>query len=622
MTGETHVKLTAAQAIVRFMLAQKTRLEDGAIAPLFAGVWAIFGHGNVAGLGEALWPVRDQLPTYRGHNEQTMAHAAIAYAKAMNRRQVMAVTSSIGPGATNMVTACALAHVNRLPVLFLPGDVFASRRPDPVLQQIEDFSDPSISANDAFRPVARFFDRITRPEQLLVSLPRAMQVLTGPAECGPAVLAMCQDVQAEAFDFPVAFFREKVHEARRPRPDAGELQRAAARLKEAKRPLLIAGGGVLYSGAAKALESFASRHGLPVGVTQAGKGVLPWDHPMNAGGIGVTGTSAANALAARADVVLGIGTRLQDFTSGSRALFAAPDRHLIQLNITVFDGGKHLAEPLVCDALEGIRALDDALGGYTSPPAWRERISRLVHDWNQQADAALSPEIHSPSGLPSDAQVIGAVQAELDETATVVCAAGGLPGELHKLWREKGPGNYHLEYGYSCMGYEIAAGLGVKMAKPEREVVVMVGDGSYMMANSEIATSVMLGRKIILVILDNRGFGCITRLQMGCGQERFNNLLDDARHETPSAIDFAAHAASQGAAAEKVSTLAELKEAMQRARAASSTYAIVIETDPLVSTQAGGAWWDVAVAEVSESEKVRKARQDYELAITKQRLGD
>ena len=617
-----HVKLTAAQAIVRFMLAQKTRLENGAVAPLFAGVWAIFGHGNVAGLGEALWPVREQLPTWRGHNEQTMAHAAIAYAKAMNRRQVMAVTSSIGPGATNMVTACALAHVNRLPVLLLPGDVFASRRPDPVLQQVEDFADPTVSANDAFRPVSRYFDRITRPEQLLVSLPRAMQVLTDPAECGPAVLALCQDAQAEAFDFPLAFFRDRVHEPRRPRPDRGELERAAARLRTARRPLIVAGGGALYSGAAGALEAFASRHGLPVTTTQAGKGILSWDHPLNAGGIGVTGTSAANALAAEADLVLGIGTRVQDFTSGSRALFANPDRHLIQLNITVFDGGKHLAEPLICDALEGIRALDEALDGHTAPPEWRERISRFIHDWNQQANAALSAEGIPPAGLPTDAQVIGTVQAALDETATIVCAAGGLPGELHRLWRESGPGSYHLEYGYSCMGYEIAAGLGVKMARPEREIVVMVGDGSYMMANSEIATAVMLGKKIILVILDNRGFGCITRLQMGCGQERFNNLLDDARHETPSAIDFAAHAASLGATAEKVSSLAQLKAALERARAAPNTCAIVIETDPLVSTGAGGAWWDVAVAEVSESEKVRLARRDYEQALKRQRLGD
>ncbi len=618
----THVKLTAAQAIVRYMLAQKTRLEGGTVAPLFAGVWAIFGHGNVAGLGEALWPVREKLPTFRGHNEQTMAHAAIAYAKAMNRRQMMAVTSSIGPGATNMVTACALAHVNRLPVLLLPGDVFASRRPDPVLQQIEDFSDPTVTANDAFRPVSRYFDRITRPEQLLASLPCALQVLTDPAECGPAVLALCQDVQAEAFDFPRAFFREKVHEPRRPRPDTGELEQAVARLMAAKRPLVVAGGGALYSGAAHALARFATVHGLPVATTQAGKGILPWDHPMNVGGIGVTGTSAANALAARADLVLGIGTRLQDFTSGSRALFADPERRLIQLNITVFDGGKHLAEPLVCDALEGIGALDEALGEHTAPPEWRERISRLVHDWNQQADAVLSAEVNNPSGLPSDAQVIGTVQAALDETATVVCAAGGLPGELHRLWRERGADNYHLEYGYSCMGYEIAAGLGVKMARPEREVVVMVGDGSYMMANSEIATSVMLGRKIILVLLDNRGFGCITRLQMGCGQERFNNLLDDARHETPSAIDFAAHAASQGARAEKVSTLAELDAALARARTSSGTCAIVINTDPLISTEAGGSWWDVAVAEVSDSEKVQQARRNYEQAMKQQRLGD
>jgi len=617
------LRLTSAQALVRYMINQKVRQDDGRLEPLFAGVWAIFGHGNVAGLGEALYAVRDILPTYRGHNEQTMAHAAIAYAKSLNRKRVMAVTSSIGPGATNMVTAAALAHVNRLPVLLLPGDVFASRRPDPVLQQIEDFGDPSLTVNDAFRPVSRYWDRIMRPEQLLTTLPRAMVVLTDAADCGPVTLALCQDVQAEAYDYPQAFFNETIWEQRRLRPDEGELARALDALANAEKPLIVTGGGTLYSGATEALAGFASNHGIPVAETQAGKGALAWDHPLNVGSLGVTGTSAANSLAAEADLVLGVGTRMQDFISGSRALFANPDRKLIQLNVTTFDSHKHLARPLVCDARVGLEVLDDGLGDYVTPKAWQDITSRAIHDWNQAAEAVIAAsDAPGDSGLPSDAQVIGAVNRALEDNATVVCAAGGLPGEMHKLWRAPGTGSYHVEYGYSCMGYEIAAGLGVKLAHPEREVVVMVGDGSYMMANSEIATSVMLGLKIILVILDNRGFACINRLQVGCGGEPFNNLLDDARHSVPAAIDFRGHAESQGAVSEKVDSLAGLDAAMKRAKASETTYAIVIDTDPLISTEAGGAWWDVAVAEVSDSETVRAARQDYETAKTKQRLGD
>lgn len=612
------LKLTTAQALVRYMINQKVRV-DGEVVPLFAGIWAIFGHGNVAGLGEALYEARDTLPTFRGHNEQSMAHAAISYAKSLNRKRVMAVTSSIGPGATNMVTAAALARVNRLPVLLLPGDVFANRRPDPVLQQIEDFADPTITANDAFKPVSSYWDRITRPEQLLVTLPRAMSVLTDAADCGPVTLALCQDVQAEAYDFPEEFFVENIWEQRRIRPDEGELARAVALLAKAEKPLIVAGGGVLYSDAAEALSKFAADYGIPVCETQAGKGTLAWDHPQNMGSVGVTGTSAANTLAAEADVVLCIGTRLQDFTSGSRALFANPKRALIQLNVTVFDGHKHQAHPLVADALEGLKALTAALGKNTSSADWQDNASRLIHDWNLTAEAVMAS---SETELPSDAQVIGSVSRALDDDSIVVSAAGGLPGELHKLWRTPRAGGYHVEYGYSCMGYEIAGGLGVKMAQPDREVVVMVGDGSYMMMNSELATSVMLGVKIILVILDNRGYGCINRLQMGSGNERFNNLLDDALHIVPSAIDFRQHAESQGVIAEKVGSLAELEAAMQRAKASTSSYAIVIDTDSLISTEAGGTWWDVAIPEVSESESVRASRQSYEIAVTKQRIGD
>jgi len=599
------IRLTMAQAMVRYLAAQ--RGPDG--TRFLSGVWAIFGHGNVAALGEALQQAGDALPTWRGHNEQTMAHAAIAYAKTSRRQHAMAVTSSIGPGATNMVTAAALAHVNRLPVLFLPGDVFANRRPDPVLQQIEDFADGTISANDAFRPVSRWFDRITRPEQLLNALPRAMSVMTDPAECGPVTLALCQDVQAEAFDWPETFFAPRQWHQRRLRPDMRELAEAVDLIRHAERPLIIAGGGVHYSDATDALKAFAEAHDIPVAETQAGKSALPWDHPLNLGAIGVTGSSAANAVAEKADLIIGIGTRFQDFTTGSWALFRNPARRILSINVTPFDAAKHHAQPLLCDARIALEELGAALGKHKAAapdPA-------LKRDWLAAVDAATA----APSGnaLPSDAQVIGAVQRSLDENAVVVCAAGGLPGELHKLWKPGRVGGYHVEYGYSCMGYEIAGGLGVKMAEPAREVVVMVGDGSYMMANSELATSVMLGHKIIVVVLDNRGFGCINRLQIGCGGESFNNLLDTARHAVPSQIDFAAHAAAMGAVAEKVGNIAELEQAMARAQAADRTYVIVIDTDPMPSTEAGGHWWDVAVPEISQRAKVQEARQAYEQQI-------
>ena len=611
------LRLTMAQAVVRYLAAQRTEC-DGRVEPLFAGIWAIFGHGNVAGLGEALWSMRDKLPTYRAHNEQAMAHAAIAYAKASRRRRMMACTSSIGPGATNMVTAAAVAHVNRLPVLLLPGDVFANRRPDPVLQQVEVFSDGTVSANDCFRPVSRYFDRIARPEQILAALPRAMAVLTDPAECGPATLALCQDTQAEAFDYPESFFAERVWRLRRVRPDERELVDAAALLGRAKKPLIVAGGGVHYSEAAETLRKVAEAHGIPVTETQAGKGALPHDHPLNLGAIGVTGTGAANALAAEADVILAVGTRLQDFTTGSWALFKNPDRRIVCLNVQPFDAGKHAALPLVSDAQVGLERLSSALAGRRAPESWRERAASEKAGWVEAAAAATAPA----NALPSDAQVIGAVQRATEPGDVVVCAAGGLPGELHKLWNASEPGGYHLEYGYSCMGYEIAGALGVKMARTEREVVVMVGDGSYLMMNSEIATSVMLGKKLTVVVLDNRGFGCIDRLQRATGAESFNNLFEHARHEALLAIDFVAHAASLGAMAEKAASLAELEAALRRARAAPRTCVIVIETDPRVSTTAGGHWWDVAVPEVSERAEVRRARADYERALKGQRLGD
>lgn len=601
------IRLTAAQAMVRYLAAQKN--EDG--DPLIPGCWAIFGHGNVAGIGEALQQAGDAFPTWRGHNEQGMAHAAIAFAKAKNRSQAMAVTTSIGPGALNMVTAAALAHVNRLPVLFIPGDVFANRAPDPVLQQVEDFGDGTASANDCFRPVSRYFDRISRPEHLLTALPRAMLTLTDPARCGPVTLAFCQDVQAEAFDWPEDFFAERVWRQRRPRPDTGELARAADLIRAARRPLIVAGGGVLYSGATQSLKAFAEKRRIPVSETQAGKSSLPWDHPLNFGSIGVTGSSAANAIAADADLVIGIGTRFQDFTTGSWDLFANPAKTILSINVEPFDALKHGAIGLVGDARTVLDELDPLLGDNAAP----EPDAKLRHDWLAAVETATA----DPGGnvLPSDAQVIGAVQRSVDEDAIVLCAAGGLPGELHKLWKTARPNGYHLDYGFSTMGYEIAGGLGAKMAHPGREVVVMVGDGSYMMMNSELATSVMLGHKLIVVLLDNRGFGCINRLQQATGGESFNNLLDTARHVVPSDIDFAAHAASMGAIAEKVSSVHELEAAIARARTSPRSHVIVIDTDPFPSTEAGGHWWDVAVPEVSAREEVRQARQDYERALAR-----
>jgi 3D-(3,5/4)-trihydroxycyclohexane-1,2-dione acylhydrolase (decyclizing) len=608
------LRLTMGQALVRHLAAQWTEL-DGREQPLFGGVFAIFGHGNVAGLGQALAEMGEALPTFRAHNEQAMAHAAIAFAKASRRRRMLACTTSIGPGATNMVTAAALAHVNRLPVLLLPGDVFANRRPDPVLQQVESFSDPTVSANDCFRPVARFWDRITRPEQLLASLPQALRVLTDPAECGPAVLCLPQDVQAEATDWPESFFARRLHRLRRSAPDAAELAEALARLRSARAPLVIAGGGVHYSEATGALATFAERYGLPVAETQAGKGALPFGHRLNVGAIGVTGSAAANELARKADLLLAVGSRLQDFTTGSRALWPAR-ASLIQLNVQSFDAGKHAALPLVADARTGLTALEAGLGAWRAPAAWTARAESLRAGWQAVVERVTA----APTGqaLPSDAQVLGAVNRKAAPSDVVVCAAGGLPGELHKLWRVRQPGGYHLEYGFSCMGYEIAGGLGVKLALPDRRVFVLVGDGSYLMLNSEIATSVLMGLKLDIVVLDNRGFGCIHRLAQSVGERPFNNLLADAHQAAPPPeIDFAAHARSLGAQAEKVGSIAELEKALDRASSSSRTHVLVIETDPALSTAEGGAWWDVPVAEVATRAETKRARAEYAEALAR-----
>ncbi|HSC24535.1 MAG TPA: 3D-(3,5/4)-trihydroxycyclohexane-1,2-dione acylhydrolase (decyclizing), partial [Casimicrobiaceae bacterium] len=602
------VRLTMAQALVRYLAALRVD-DDDAQKPLFAGVFAIFGHGNVAGVGEALFAHRDVLPTYRAHNEQAMAHAAIAFAKASMRRRMMACTTSIGPGATNLVTAAALAHANRLPVLLLPGDIFVTRAPDPVLQQIEDFQDGTVSANDCFRPVSRYFDRIVHPAQLLTALPRAIAVLTDAALCGPVTLALPQDVQASAYDYPADFLAPPPVRFAAAAPSRVEIDEAAALLRRAKRPLIVAGGGVLYAHASDALRSFAEQHAVPVAETQAGKGALAWDDPMQQGSVGVTGSPAANALARDADVVVAVGTRLQDFTTGSHSMFGSAQ--LLSINVAAFDAIKWRGLAVRADAREALHALSTALSGWRAEAAWSARAKAGGEAWRGEIGRITG---RRDAALPYEGDVIGAVQRSAADSTTrdiVVCAAGSLPGELHKLWRTSTPGGYHVEYGYSCMGYEIAGAVGVKMAHPEHEVVVLVGDGSYLMMNSEIATSVMLGLKLVVVVLDNRGFGCINRLQQACGGAPFNNLLDDCIRAMPQPpkIDFAAHAIALGARGENVANIAELEQALARARAADRTYVVCIRTDPGRTTQEGGWWWDVAVPEVSPRAKVREARE-------------
>ena len=618
------VRLTCAQALVRYLAALRTRDDDGELVPLFGGVFAIFGHGNVAGLGEALHGVRDALPTYRAHNEQAMAHTAIAYAKAHMRRRMMAVTSSIGPGATNLVTAAALAHVNRLPVLLLPGDVFVSRAPDPVLQQLEDFQDGTVSVNDCFRPVSRYFDRIGRPEQLLVALPRAIAVLTDAALCGPVTLALPQDVQTEAYDYPADFFEPREVIFRAVPPAAGELDAAVAMLRQAKRPVVVAGGGVLYARASHALQQFIERHGVPVCETQAGKGALPWNLPLQLGPAGVSGSTAANEMISQADLIIALGTRLQDFTTGSQALIG--DTPVLGINVNVIDAIKANGGRLVADARLGLEAIGDALGSWSADEAWTSQALRAADEWRGIVQAVTGRRLPPEGRLPYDGEIIGAVQSSTEDSPAqdiVVCAAGTLPAELEKLWRTSVPGGYHMEYGYSCMGYEIAGGLGVKMAHPDREVVVMLGDGSYLMMNSEIATSVMLGAKLVIVLLDNRGYGCINRLQRACGGAPFNNLFEDCVQGAQGAprIDFAAHARALGALAEHVDSLDGLRDALVRARAADRTYLISIDTDPDRTTDQGGAWWEVAVPEVSIRGEVHHARAAYEQALTRRREG-
>ncbi|MGO6687817.1 3D-(3,5/4)-trihydroxycyclohexane-1,2-dione acylhydrolase (decyclizing) [Rhizobium leguminosarum] len=608
------IRLTAAQAMVKWLSVQMT--EDG--ERFIEGVWAIFGHGNVAGIGEALHGIGDALPTWRGQNEQTMAHAAIAYAKTLKRRRAHAVTSSIGPGATNMITACALAHVNRLPVLFIPGDVFANRRPEPVLQQIEDMNDGTVSANDCFRPVSAYFDRIARPEHLLTCLPRALAVMTDPGSCGPVTLAFCQDVQAELYDYPEAFFEPKVWRIRRPEPDLREVADLADAIRAARRPVIISGGGVIYSEAEAELAAFAEKHHIPFVETQAGKGANSWEHPLNFGSPGVTGSASANALCAEADLVIGIGTRFQDFTTGSWALFRNPSRRLASINLAGYDATKHSALPCVGDAKVTLARLSAALDAYRG--AGVDAGSRT--DWHKTVErVTAAPEADGPGNLPTDAQVIGAVQRVATEKSVVMCAAGTMPGALQVLW-QSAKGGYHMEYGFSCMGYEVAGAMGIKLARPDKEVICFVGDGSYMMANSELATAVMRRVPFTIVLTDNRGYGCINRLQIECGGAEFNNMYKDCNVDVQPEIDFVAHAASMGAHAEKIGSIAELEARIVAARERNIPSVLVIDTDAVPGTDAGGHWWDVAVPQVGGPERLEQARTRYKENAANQRAFD
>ncbi|MHC2221612.1 3D-(3,5/4)-trihydroxycyclohexane-1,2-dione acylhydrolase (decyclizing) [Rhizobium leguminosarum] len=610
----TTIRLTAAQAMMKWLSVQMT--EDG--ERFIEGVWAIFGHGNVAGIGEALHGIGDALPTWRGQNEQTMAHAAIAYAKTLKRRRAQAVTSSIGPGATNMVTACALAHVNRLPVLFIPGDVFANRRPEPVLQQIEDMNDGTVSANDCFRPVSAYFDRIARPEHLLTCLPRALAVMTDPGNCGPVTLAFCQDVQAELYDYPQAFFEPKVWRIRRPEPDPREVADLADAIRAARRPVIISGGGVIYSEAEAELATFAEKHHIPFVETQAGKGANSWEHPLNFGSPGVTGSASANALCADADLVIGIGTRFQDFTTGSWALFRNPSRRLASINLAGYDATKHSALPCVGDARVTLARLSAALEAYRGSGV--DAGSRT--DWHKMVErVTAAPEADGPGNLPTDAQVIGAVQRVATEISVVMCAAGTMPGALQVLW-QSAKGGYHMEYGFSCMGYEVAGAMGIKLARPDKEVICFVGDGSYMMANSELATAVMRRVPFTVVLTDNRGYGCINRLQIECGGAEFNNMYKDCNVDVQPEIDFVAHAASMGAHAEKIGSIAELEARIVAARERNIPSVLVIDTDAVPGTDAGGHWWDVAVPQVGGPERLEQARARYNENAANQRAFD
>ena len=615
------VRLTMAQALVRFLTVQHTE-RDGLRQPFFAGVFGIFGHGNVAGVAQALDQHADRIRYYQCRNEQAMVHTAAAFAKAANRMRTIACTTSIGPGATNMVTGAAGATINRVPVLLLPGDIFANRVPAPVLQQLESGQTQDISVNDCFRPVSRYWDRIYRPEQLITALPEAMRVLTSPAETGAVTLALPQDTQAEAFDYPAALFEERTWYVARTRGDKDALARAAAAIRASRKPMIIAGGGVLYSEASEALRRFAESTGIPVAETQAGKSSIPWDNPLALGPAGVSGSLAANRIAADADLVIGIGTRFTDFTTMSKTGFPNPDVKFVTMNVCEFDAFKHSAVPIVADARAALEELLVMVAGFTVEQGYRERAGRVAAEWRQEVDR-LRGERHAP--LMSQAEVIGIVNDAARPHDVVVCAAGSLPGELHKLWRAREPNGYHLEYGYSCMGYEIAGGLGVKMADPGRDVYVMVGDGSYLMMAEEIVTSIQEGFRLTVVLVDSTGFASIGALSRSVGSNgfgtryRFRDRATGRLSGDTLPVDLAANAESLGAVVHRAPDAPSLQRALEEARSTERTTVIYVPVDPDIRVPGYDSWWDVPVAEVSEQESVRQARKEWEAGKRRER---
>ncbi len=610
------IKLTCAHAIVKYLISQKI-LIDGKKEPLFPGAFGIFGHGNVACLGQALEENKDELPTYRGHHEQNMALTGVAFARAKRRKQIFVATSSVGPGSTNMVTAAAVAMSNRLPILFLPGDTYANRMPDPVLQQVEHFGNPNITQNDAFKPVTKYFDRVTRPEQILQTLPQAIQTMLDPADCGPACISLCQDVQGEAYEYPEEFFKERVHNIRRPRPDDFQIKEAAEQIKNSKYPIIISGGGVFYSNAMDELGSFAVKHNIPVTQTVMGYSTMKRDHSHFLGPIGGLGGKAANNLAKETDLAIAIGTKLADFTTGSWANFENPNFSLVNINVSRFDANKHLAQSVVGDAKVSLQELSQVLGDWKANDDWYKRSQNELKLWNEYVDKESGP---TNQKLPSYAHAVGAIYRNSDPTDIAVTAAGGLVGEVVQIWRPKELNTHETEWGFSCMGYEISGALGIKMANPKKDIIAFVGDGSYLLNNSDIYSSVITKNKLIIVVCDNGGHAVINRLQLFKGGKEFNCLFESSKTSNLVPINFAQHASSMGAKSEEVSSISELEEAFKRAKKSDVTYVISIKTHSYEWLE-GSAYWESPTLEIPTTKENEEAIKFHKEGKSKQRQG-
>ena len=610
------IKLTCAHAIVKHLISQKI-LINGKKEQLFAGVFGIFGHGNVACLGQALQENQKELPTWRGHHEQNMALTGIAYARAKRRKQIFVATSSVGPGSTNMVTAAAVAMSNRLPLLLLPGDTYASRIPEPVLQQVEHFNNPGITQNDAFKPVTRYFDRITRPEQILQSLPQAIQIMLDPADCGPACLSLSQDIQGEVFDYSEEFFKERVHTIRRPRADDFQIKQAAEKIKKTKCPIIISGGGVFYSDAMDELGNFAMKHNIPVTQTVMGYSTMKRDHAYFVGPIGGLGGRAANNLAKQTDMAIAVGTKLGDFTTGSWANFENPDFQLVAINVARFDASKHMAQSVIGDAKVSLMELSTALGDWKAPDNWYQKSRNELKAWNEYVDKESGP---TNQKLPSYAHAVGAIYRNADPHSIAVTAAGGFVGEVVQVWRPKELNTHEAEWGFSCMGYEISGALGIKMANPDKEIISFVGDGSYLLQNSDIYTSVITNHKLIIIVCDNGGHAVINRLQLFKGGKEFNCQFSSSKVENLTDVNFAKHAESLGATGEEVSSIADLEKAFERAKKSKKTYVISMKTDAYQWLE-GSAYWESPTLELPTTKENKKALEEHRAGKSKQRQG-